>query len=321
MNDRGLRYRIITANATLFASFAAASLSWWAAAGDGFSFRSAGGLAATAAVAYILAETNNRHTLLRVRSMSLPATFLLLSGALTFLHPLSLGYVPEVCWAAALPVLFQCYQNREAQAYVFYLFLLIGVGALVFPQMLLLAPFLLFSVAAQMRAMTLRAFFAAVIGAALPFALRETYLMLAGSGTMAYDFWERLRYFPKPDYAAAGGCRLVSFATVALLAACAAAHFARAKFNDKIRTRSLYYAVMTGELGITALLAARPGEFDTIFRLFALNSAPLIAHHLTFAEGKSGNIYFCTALALILLLAACNIQGINATLWGILPNI
>ena len=162
---------------------------------------------------------------------------------------------------------------------------------------------------------------AALIGIILPLALREAYLILTGESTMLYGFWEQLTRFTQPDYTVIDERRLVSFATVAILAISAMVHFAYTKFNDKIRTRMLYYTILIEELAITAMLAACPGEFDTIFRLFVLNSTPLIAHHLAFAGGKAGNIYFYTAIALIGLLAAYNISGINFGLWEILHNI
>ena len=204
---------------------------------------------------------------------------------------------------------------------MFHVFLFLSIGALVFPKMLLFVPFFMFSAIVQMRALTPRAFMAALIGIILPLALREAYLILTGESTMLYGFWEQLTRFTQPDYTVIDERRLVSFATVAILAISAMVHFAYTKFNDKIRTRMLYYTILIEELAITAMLAACPGEFDTIFRLFVLNSTPLIAHHLAFAGGKAGNIYFYTAIALIGLLAAYNISGINFGLWEILHNI
>lgn len=320
MDDRGLRYRIITSSVTSIVALAVAII-LWLASGNTASLNSWGGLAVTITVAYILLEMNTRNALLRVRSKMVSSTFLVLAGTLTFLHPLSYDYLPEVCWAAALMVFFMCYQKHLPQAYMFHVFLFLSIGSLVFPKMLLFAPFFMFSAIVQMRALTPRAFMAALIGIILPLALREAYLILTGESTMLYGFWEQLTRFTQPDYTVIDEHRLVSFATVAILAISAMVHFAYTKFNDKIRTRMLYYTILIEELAITAMLAACPGEFDTIFRLFVLNSTPLIAHHLAFAGGKAGDIYFYTAIALIGLLAAYNISGINFGLWEILHNI
>ena len=100
---------------------------------------------------------------------------------------------------------------------------------------------------------------AALIGIILPIALREAYLILTGESTMLYGFWEQLTRFTQPDYTVIDEHRLVSFATVAILAISAMVHFAYTKFNDKIRTRMLYYTILIEELAITAMLAAFSG--------------------------------------------------------------
>lgn len=319
MNERGLRYDIITGSGTMYVALVVAA-ALWVAAGNIESPETWGGLAATVVMAYVLRELNNRYSLLRVRSKLISSTFLVLMGTLTFLHPLSAGYLPAVCWAGTLTVLFACYQNRVSQAYVFHVFLFVGLGALVFPQMLFLSPFLLFSVSVQMRAMTLRSFFAGVIGVMLPLAIREACLVLLHEDTMLYTLHEELTGFSLKGYDSVGEQRFVSFAIVAAITLFAVIHFARTKFNDKIRTRMLYYAILVQELAITGLLVAFPADFDTVFRLLVLNSAPLIAHHLAFAGGRAGNVYFYVVIVLVCLLAAYNIMGINLGIWENLCN-
>ena len=179
MDDRGLRYRIITSSVTSIVALAVAII-LWLASGNTASLNSWGGLAVTITVAYILLEMNTRNALLRVRSKMVSSPFLVLAGTLTFLHPLSYDYMPEVCWAAALMVFFMCYQKHLPQAYMFHVFLFLSIGALVFPKMLLFAPFFMFSAIVQKRAFTPRAFMAALIGIILPIALREAYLILTG---------------------------------------------------------------------------------------------------------------------------------------------
>lgn len=97
MDDRGLRYRIITSSVTSIVALAVAII-LWLASGNTASLNSWGGLAVTITVAYILLEMNTRNALLRVRSKMVSSTFLVLAGTLTFLHPLSYDYMPEVCW-------------------------------------------------------------------------------------------------------------------------------------------------------------------------------------------------------------------------------
>lgn len=319
MNERGLRYDIVTSTVTTFVALLVAVL-MWVASGMTDLPEKAGGLAATVIVAYMLLELNNRNALLRIRSRFISSVFLLLMGGLTFYHDFSLGYIPMICWAAAYFVFFMCYQNYCSQGYIFHVFLFLSLGAMVFPKMLLLGPFFLFSTIVQMRAFTLKVFAAALLGTAFPLALREAYLIMYRQNTALYGFWAELTTFSLPDYNVLDEHRLVSFSVVAIMAVAASIHFARTKFNDKIRTRMLYYVFLIEELAVLALLVACPDGFDVLFRLFVLNSAPLIAHHLAFAGGKAGNIYFYFTALLVLLLAVYNITGIELGIWEILRS-
>ena len=73
MDDRGLRYRIITSSVTSIVALAVAII-LWLASGNTASLNSWGGLAVTITVAYILLEMNTRNALLRVRSKMVSST-------------------------------------------------------------------------------------------------------------------------------------------------------------------------------------------------------------------------------------------------------
>lgn len=320
MNDSGLRYNIVTSNVTVIVSLLVAVILWIAAGAGGNATRWLS-LFGTVVVAYLLLELNNRNALLRVRSRLISSTYLLLAGAITFLHPLSTEFIPLLCLALAYVEFFACYQDRSSQGHIFHVFLSIGIGALVFPQMLLFAPFFIFSGIVHMRSLTLRAFCAAIIGVALPLLIREVYLLFMHSNSMLHTFWIQLTAFPIPDYSAITESRLVSFTLVVMLGIISIVHFLRTKYDEKIRVRVLFYVMILEEIVTMAFIVAYPKRFDLLFRLLILNSSPLIAHQLAFARGKLGSFYFYVVISLIIMLACYNIAGINFGIWENLRNI
>lgn len=318
MGERGLRYNIVTGSFTLPTAFVCAAAMWFIGstkAADAALWW--GGFGTTMLTAYMLLELNNRNSLLRVRSRMVSSTFFVFSGAMTFMHQASWECVPPLCLLPAYYMLFQSYQNFKSQGYVFHAFLFIGIGALVFPKIVLLAPFLLLAMTVQLRSMTARAFFAALIGAALPVMLREVYILYIGAPTKIDAFWEDIATFTLPDYSILNEHQVVSAAFVLLVAGIATIHFFRTKFNDKIRTRMFFYVVLLEELAITALLVAQPQHFGMTFRLLLANSSIIIAHHLAFGRGIVADIYFYVVLLLVAFLAFYNFSGLTFGIWQI----
>lgn len=325
MRERGLRYNIATGTATLPVALALLVAAWLPSAlrGDGGAVQEWGGLVATVAMALCLTELNNRNSLLRVRSRMVATTFAVLCAAMTFLRPLSWQCLPPACLIAAYYVLFLSYLNYRPQGSVFHAFLFLGIGALVFPQMLLLGILFLYCMLVQLRSFTPRSFFAALIGAALPLLLREAWLLMQGVPSALPAMWAELSAWPDPRDLAAltralpDEIRLISAALVIFASLVAMIHFWRTKFNDKIRTRMLYYIFMIVEIGLILLMVALPAKFDQLLRLLLVNSSPLIAHHLTLAHGRVADVYFLLLLLAVGALFFVSFTGVSLGIWRI----
>ncbi len=316
MEYRGVRYAIVTGNTTLLAAFACAALSWFCGSGKASDqYLWWGGFGATVLAAYLLLEFNNRFSLLRIRSHMMPSVFLAMAAAMPFGQTLSWDFLPPICLLLAYYSLFLSYQNFRSQGYAFHAFAFLGIGALVFPQMLYFAPLFMLFMLVQLRSMSGKAFVAALLGMAAPIALREVFLLLNGSAAQIDGFWVALRNFPHPDYATLDEHRLVSAALVILVSLAATVHFLRTRFNDKIRTRMFFYVIMLEEAALIALAALQPQHFDVLFKLLLVNGSILAAHHLSLARGIAADVYFYTLLALFCFLAFYNFTGYDFGIW------
>ncbi len=316
MECGGLRHAIVTGNITPLVAFACAAVSWFVGSEktpDRYLWW--GGFGTTVLTAYLLLEFNNRYSLLRIRSHMVAAVFLAMAAAMTFGQTLSWNWLPPVCLLLAYYSIFLSYQKYHAQGYAFHAFAFLGLGSLVFPQMLYFVPLFLLFMLVQLRSMSGKAFVAAFLGTAVPIAMREACLLLSGANARIDEFWVALCTFPRPDYSAIGEQQAVSAAFVIVVSALAMVHFIRTRFNDKIRTRMFFYVIMIEETALMAFIALQPQLFDVLFKLLLVNSCILVAHHLSFARNIAADVYFYTLLAVLGFLAFYNFTGHDFGIW------
>ena len=137
-------------------------------------------LAIVALMTYAFVECNNQCQLLRIRSRMVSASFLAFVSAIPALHASSWHWLPAASLLLSCFVAFKGYGRFQPQGWVFHAFLFLGIGSIVFPPMLLLVPFFLFSCSHQLRILTGKAFVAALLGLLLPYWVYGTFCLLTG---------------------------------------------------------------------------------------------------------------------------------------------
>lgn len=268
------------------------------------------GLLLTAVVTYAWVECNNRNTLLRVRSRMVGSTFLLLTMACPMLHQADWTSLPALLLLPIYFALFSTYGRPQAVGGSFHVFLMAGVSSLCCPPLLLLALPLLFSLSVQMRALTGRTLGAALLGMILPYWLVFGYALVADRLTEFADYlvaaWQYTPSLPSDAPAWAVGTYLV----VAVLSLLSVIHYVRTAYNDKIRTRMFFYAIIGVEVTLICGGALLPCHYRTLLPMLLVNSAPLLGHHYTLSRGRSAEIWFCTSLLILVGLMIANYLGL-----------
>ena len=74
-------------------------------------------------------------------------------------------------------------------------------------------------------------------------------------------------------------------------------HFFHTAYNDKIRTRMLFYVVVAQQAVFTAGLFLLPEHLYYHLPLFLFNSSLLIAHYYALAKGRFFDSWFNLSLA------------------------
>ena len=266
---------------------------------------------------YVFVECNNQCQLLRIRSRMVSASFLAFVSAVPALHASTWHWLPAVSLLLSYFVAFKGYGRFQPQGWVFHAFLFLSIGSVVFPPMLLLVPFLLFSCSRQLRILTGKAFVAALLGLLFPYWVYGAFCLLTGFDVprLLLAWQQALR--PSPPLLAGFELWQLAFLPFLLfLVLLSMAHFVRTSYNDKIRTRQYFYTLFSLQLPLFFLLLWYPEAFTFTLPLFLTTSVPFIAHYFALARGRFMNGWFIVCLLLLIALAVPSYLG----LWPLLPS-
>lgn len=264
------------------------------------------GLAINLLAAYLIMELNNRHTLLRVRSRLISTTFLTLMVACPALHAWHVNMLPVICYVASHFLLFASYQLPRPEGHIFHAFLFAGVASLIFPPMLVLVVGYWASMLFQLRNFTWHTFMASLFGLAVSYWFMAAYAIWQNHLDTAFLYlidW----FTPQlPDYSLLTLPQLITGGFLIFLATTALVHFFHTAYNDKIRTRMLYYVLATQEIILLCGMVLLPTHIDEQLLLFIVNSSAFIAHYYALARGRFFNLWFYFTILLIIAMAIFN---------------
>ncbi|MDE5701220.1 hypothetical protein [uncultured Bacteroides sp.] len=257
-------------------------------------------------IGYFLIELNNTFAIIRMRASVQTSIYFLLMSVCPALHRLYAGDIASVAFLISLFFLFQGYQHTKPEGPLFYSFLFIGVGSLVFPQLTLFIP--LFWIGAHsFQALTLKSFFGSLTGWFLP------YWFLFGH---AY-FHDKMELFYQP-FIELGTFHAITFSNfplweaatlgyLFLLFAVSSVHCLVAGYEDKIRTRSYLQFLIFLSLCIFGYILLQPMLTVHLLPLLLIGVSILAGHFVVLTNSRASNVFFICALAGLVLLFGFNL--------------
>lgn len=313
MTSPSLNRRVATSMLTLPAA-ALLSAALWVA--GGFSPARTGGLAAAVLTIYMVAELNNRFSLLRVRSRMMSSTLALMLAVDAGSHAWSAGALVPAGLLAAAFLLFEGYGKPVEPGFTFHAMLAVSLTAFVFPPVLLLVPVWLFSAGVHLQMLSWRSFLAAVCGLLLPWWLCGAWVVW--SGTWAEAAARAGEWLQTPGGIVLGLAAWTperAAQALLLLAASAvgAVHLWCTANDDKLRPRAALQTLSLQWVASVALVALWPGT--AAWRVFMLFSAMLAGHGFATTEGRGAARWFGLCLTATAALAAAQLCG----LWKLWP--
>jgi len=260
-----------------------------------------------------MAHLNSVNALIRIYSRMVTCSFLVFSCCSCFLFPSLQANFLQLCLAATLLLLFYSYQDKEGAAWVYYAFVCIGLGSIIFPQYLYFVPLFLLLTATHIQALSWRTLTAALLGICTPYWFFICWHFWQNDFTPLIAHFSQLGdlHFSK-DILSIGLPRLLSFVFLCIMTITGTLHFLRKQSGDKIRTRQLYGFFIWTSLFTILCILLQPRYFDQLLPILIITVSPLTGHFLALTRTRITNIAFFVILATALLITAYNLWNISS---------
>ena len=256
----------------------------------------------------LMVELNNRNALMRTYSRMVSCSFLALL-TMTGLPHLSLkSSIVTMCFIAFYLIIWNCYQDKRSTGWTFYAFACIGLASMVFVQIGYFMPILWIMMMVFTLSFSVKTFFATLVGLIVPYWFAAGYFFYTDNiQGLADHFCKFINYSELFDYSQVTDHQVLDLSFVILLTIIGSIHFIRTSYGDKIRTRMIYETFIMISVACIIFIVLQPQYIQELGGILIVNTAPLIAHFITFTRGKFTNISFILLLIMLVLIMAYNI--------------
>lgn len=262
---------------------------------------------------YVVMETANTYSLLRIRSRMIATVWVVGISLMTFTHTFSEGWVAALTLAGSYYVMFMAYQQHQPVVHVFHTFALLGIALLAVPQLLVLVPLYYWYLLVFLRALTWRGFWGGIVGLALPMCFTIGWSIIRGDFHFIYGRIENLLatgLFVKDDYTWMLDYKnpeTLAFAFISLLSLVGIVHYLRNYYNDKIRTRMYLYIYVMQTIACWLIIICSPDMYHLLAPSLMLGASTMIAHFFALTGSVISNLFFYLTLAATLSLFVLNL--------------
>lgn len=263
-------------------------------------------LLACAITAYLLIEINTTFTLIRTRTTLHVCFYVFLTTACTFLHPLQpITFVP-LFFLMALFQLFGSYESPQAAGNIFHSFFFIGLGSLLFPQLLYFIP-LFYLGMISFRSLSPKSFFAGIIGLTVPYWFFFGYTFYSDKMILLYRPLQEMIRFQPISYHNLGLEQLVSGGVITLISLVSSIHYFNISYLDKVRTRIFLSFLIAVEAWIYLLGILQPQHFNVLLQIQIIASSILTGHLFTLTRNRFTGIFFIVTFVILIALTIFNL--------------
>lgn len=259
-----------------------------------------------ACVTYLIIELNTTFALIRTRTPLPSSFFLICFSVCPFLHTFNAETFLPLLFIGMLFSLFKSFESPYASTTIYHAFCCVGIIGIIIPQTLYLTP-ILYLLMIQLRSLTLRTFFAGLLGLLTPYWLGSCYVLYKGNWLeTAQEF--RLRLIPAiPDYNLLGWNQYLSLGILLVITLLCTAQSLTQSYQDKVQTRILLRTLMILEIIIIAFIAAFPSSFNGLFPMLLVCTSIFFGHFFALVFNRFTQISLGVILTLLGIMTLFNL--------------
>lgn len=247
----------------------------------------------------LMAELNNANSLIRIYSRMVSCSFLVMTTMSLFLfRSIDVGVV-QLTLIVFLTFLLRAYQDQQAAGRIFYAFLSLGIGSVVFPHVMLFLPVLWVVMAVNVMCFSVRTLFSSLLGIVAPYWFVAAWLLYTDNLSWLSAHFISIFQFSAPfDFSLVSVHQWVTFAYVVVVAAVGAIHFLANSYQDRIRIRMYYEMFIVLDVCCVVFALVQPQHFDELLGMAIVLTSPLIGHYLALTHSRFSNVSFFVLAAI-----------------------
>lgn len=270
-----------------------------------------GGLAISLCAVYLIAELNNRNSLLRNGSRLLSTFAFIILTIIPALHPLSTGLFLMLFYVNSYFFLFQT-TRIKSPLLTFLIYVTLSIASLLFPKLLYVVP-TYWIAQLYMKSFSQKCFVASILGIIVPYWIAFAIYLYLDDYTWLMRMIDEMASNSVPDYSAITLQQFVQFIYLVCLLAVGIVDFYKNNTKDKARVRFIYTVVIFQSLFLVLFILWLPQHFYTLMPLLVVDSAIIGGHFYALTYTKYSAIasvifvIFTVAVFLLPYLPAINI--------------
>ncbi len=251
---------------------------------------------------FFMLEFNNRNALMRTYSRMISCSFVVLTTMATLPLPSIRAGIVALCLIAFYLIIWNTYQDKKGAGNTFFAFAFIGIATTQWIQVAYYLPFLWIVMLTFILSLSFSTFFASLVGILIPYwFLSVYYIFISDFDSLISHFLSIANFQPLFDYSQVDMMQIVNFTFISLIGIIGTIHFLRNSYADKIRTRMIYESIILLNIVTMAFIVLQPQHYRELIGIQIVNTAPLIAHFITFTRTRITN----AAFVMMLITAGC----------------
>lgn len=241
----------------------------------------------------MMVELNNGNALIRIYSRMISCSYLVMTTMSAFLMRSLQVDIVQITLIAFLLLILKAYQNQSAVGWTFYAFMALGIGSIVFPQLLLFVPVLWVMMAVNIMCFSPRTFFSSILGIITPYWFFAAWLLYTDNiSSLGSHFISALQFQEPFQLATVGLHQWLTYAFVVICAAIGSVHFFAYSYQDRIRIRLTYEMFIILNIICLTFAIVQPQHFDCLLGMSIVLTSTIIGHFLALTHSRLSNITF-----------------------------